>query len=221
MENRALETASLQEVISYSKQKESPRITVLDSITDEEFKEIGELIGRLKLLFLCVPRNRIAFINNVDVALKIAKDFKKKAQVMYQDFVQRPSGSLVAYALTGYTKSWITLRDNGYIVKAYDEMGQEMQQPWINTDIGKVTPSNLYKLGLRNFEISLGIREIGSSGNSNKEILNLSRYHFCNNGSYNEERNCYYPRDRTTARGTAEYNKLEKLFRKWGFNKFH
>lgn len=112
MENRTLETASLQEVISYSKQKESPRITVLDSITDEEFREIGELIGRLKLLFLCVQENRIAFINNVDVALKIAKEFKKKAQVMYYDFAQRPNGSLVNYAITGHTRSWITLRDN-------------------------------------------------------------------------------------------------------------
>lgn len=112
MKNRALETASLQEVISYSKQKESPKITILDSITDDEFREIGELIGRLKLLFLCVQGNRIAFINNVDVALKIAKDFRKKSQVMYYDFAQRPSNSLVNYALTGYTKSWITLRDN-------------------------------------------------------------------------------------------------------------
>lgn len=96
-----------------------------------------------------------------------------------------------------------------------------MQQPWINTNIEEVTPSNLYKLGLRNFEISLGIRGIGSSRNSNNEILELSRYHFVHNGIYNEERNCYYPRDRTTAKGTAEYNKLEKLFRKWGFNKLH
>lgn len=107
-----LKEVKLKEVISYSKQKESPRVTVLDSITDEEFREIGELIGRLKLLFLCVQENRIAFINNVDVALKIAEDFHKRSQVMYQDFAQRPSGSLVAYALTGYTKSWITLRDN-------------------------------------------------------------------------------------------------------------
>ena len=221
MENMSLETVSLQEVVSYSKQKGSPRITVLDSITDDKFIEIGELISRLKLLFLCVPENRIAFINNVDVALKIAKDFKKKAQVMYYDFAQRPSSSLVNYALTGYTKSWITLRDNGYIVKSYDEEGQEMQQPWINTDIGEVTPSNLSKLGLKNFEISLGIRGIGSSRNSNNEILKLSRHHFVNGGIYNAKRNCYYPRDRTTARGTAEYNKLEKLFRKWGFNKFH
>lgn len=216
-----LKEVKLKEIISYSKQKESPRVTVLDSITDDEFREIGELIGRLKLLFLCVQQNRIAFINNVDVALKIAKDFKKKAQVMYYDFAQRPSASLVNYALTGYTKSWITLRDNGYIVKAYDEEGQEMQQPWLNTDIEEVTPSNFYKLGLKNFEISLGIRGVGSSGNSNKEILELSRHHFVNSGIYNAERNCYYPRDVTTPKGTAEYNKLEKLFKKWGFQKFH
>lgn len=107
-----LKEVKLKEIISYSKQKESPRVTVLDSITDDEFREIGELIGRLKLLFLCVQHNRIAFINNVDVALKIAKDFKKKVQVMYYDFFKRPSGSLVNYAITGYTKSWITLRDN-------------------------------------------------------------------------------------------------------------
>lgn len=221
MENRALETASLQEVVSYSKQKESPRVVVVDSITDDEFRKIGELIGRLKLLFLCVQGNRIAFINNVDVALKLAKDFRKKSQVMYQDFAKRPSANLVNYALTGYTSGWITLRDNGYIVKAYDEEGQEMQEPWLNTNIEEVTPSNLYKLGLKNFEISLGIRGIGSSRNSNKEILELSRYHFVNGGIYNAERNCYYPKDTTTARGTAEYNKLEKLFRKWGFQKFH
>lgn len=112
MWNVPLKDVKLKEIISYSKQKESPKITVLDSITDDEFKEIGELIGRLKLLFLCVQGNRIAFINNVDVALKIAKDFKKRSQVMYYDFAQRPSGSLVNYAITGYTRSWITLRDN-------------------------------------------------------------------------------------------------------------
>ena len=112
MRNKTLEIVSLQELISYSKQKESPRITVLDSITDDEFKEIGELIGRLKLLFLCVAENRIAFINNVEVALKVARDFKKKSQVMYYDFAQRPMSNLAIYAMTGYTSGWITLRDN-------------------------------------------------------------------------------------------------------------
>ena len=221
MWNIPLKDVKLKEIISYSKQKESPKITVLDSITDDEFKEIGELIGRLKLLFLCVQGNRIAFINNVDVALKIAKDFKKKSQVMYYDFAKRPNNNLAQYAITGVSFGWKILRDNGYIVKAYDETGQEMQEPWINTDIVGVTPSNLSKLGLKNFEISLGIRGVGSSSNSNNEILELSRHHFINCGIYNEERNCYYPRDVTTPKGTAEYNKLEKLFRKWGFQKFH
>ncbi len=64
MSKNILKRASLEEVISYSKQKESPKIIVLDSITDDKFREIGELISRLKLLFLRVPRNRIAFINN-------------------------------------------------------------------------------------------------------------------------------------------------------------
>ncbi len=221
MKNVPLENVSLEEVISYSKQKESPKITILDSIIDDEFKEIGELIGRLKLLFLCVPSNRLAFINNVDVALKIAKDFRKKSQVMYQDFAKRPNNNLAQYVITGVSFGWRNVRDNGYIVKAYDEQGQEMQQEWLNTDIKEVTPSNLGKLGLKNFEISLGIRGIGSSGNSNKEILELSRHHFINGGIYNADRNCYYPRDRTTAKGTAEYNKLEKLFRKWGFSSLH
>lgn len=214
-----MEQVSLQELISYSKQKESPRIVVVDHITDEEMQEIGELIGRLKLLFLCIAENRIAFINNVDVALKIAKDFHKKSQVMYYDFAKRPSGSLVTYALTGYTPSWIILRDNGYIVKAYDEEGQEMQEPWIDTNIAEVTPSNLDKLELKNYSISLHIRGRGTVGNEG--ILELSRYHFIHGGIYNAERNCYYPRDRTTNRGIAEYNKLEKLFRKWGFSTFH
>ena len=214
-----MEQVSLQELISYSKQKESPRIVVVDSITDDEFEEIGELIGRLKLLFICVKGNRLAFINNVDVALKIAKDFHKKSQVMYYDFAKRPSANLVAYALTGYTPSWIILRDNGYIVKAYDEEGQEMQEPWIDTNIEEVTPSNLDKLELKNYSISLHIRGRGTVGNEG--ILGLSRYHFVHDGIYNAERNCYYPRDRTTNRGIAEYNKLEKLFRKWGFSTFH
>jgi len=112
MKNIPFENISLEEIISYSKQKESPRITVVDSITDDEFKEIGELIGRLKLLFLCVAENRIAFINNVEVALKVARDFKKKSQVMYYDFAQRPMSNLAIYAMTGYTSGWITLRDN-------------------------------------------------------------------------------------------------------------
>lgn len=66
----------------------------------------------IQFLLDCVADNRIAFINNKDVALKIAKDFHKKSQVMYYDFAQRPMSNLAIYAMTGYTSGWITLRDN-------------------------------------------------------------------------------------------------------------
>lgn len=58
-----------------------------------------------------------------------------------------------------------------------------MQKPWIDTNIAEVTPSNLDKLGLKNFEISLGIRGCNSSRNSNNTILELSRYHYVHNRS--------------------------------------
>lgn len=61
MSKNILKRVSLKEVISYRK---SPTIALLDHITDEKKQEIGELISRLKLLFLCVPKNKIAFINN-------------------------------------------------------------------------------------------------------------------------------------------------------------
>ncbi len=177
-----LKDIKLKEIISYSKRKESPKITILDKVNKTELEEIGTISNeRLQLLFLCASEGNIVFVGNSDVAIAIARKLKKKAQVMYYDFAQRPSCSLVNYALTGYTKSWITLKDNGYIVKAYDEEGQEMQQPCLDTNIKEVTTSNLQKLGLKNFEISLGIRSIGSSGNSNKQILELSRYHFIHN----------------------------------------
>ena len=35
-------------------------------------------------------------------------------------------------------------------------------------------------------------------------------------GIYNENRKCYYPSGNSN-KDIAEYNKLEKLFKKWGF----
>ena len=42
-----LKEVKLKEIISYSKHKGSPRITVLDSITDDEFREIDRKSTRL------------------------------------------------------------------------------------------------------------------------------------------------------------------------------
>ena len=51
-------------------------------------------------------------------------------------------------------------------------------------------------------------------------ILEHSQKNYFNGGLYNEKRNCYYPKDLSNYKNIAEYNKLEKLFKKWGFNSF-
>lgn len=211
-----LQKVTLNELISYSKQKEVPPVTIIDDITNEEFDYINEISNRLKLRILLVKNsNKVAIIDNSKIALKLAKNIKKKSQLMYYDFARRPSGSITIYALTGYTKNWIILRDNGYIVKAYSEDGNEIT-PWIETNIKrKVNPRTLNKLHLSIYCVSVYMRGTNHSGNVN--ILKHSRNNFLQDGIFNEKRNCYYPKDITTNKGIAEYNKLEKLFKKWGF----
>ena len=48
------------------------------------------------------------------------------------------------------------------------------------------------------------------------KILEYSRKNYYNNGFFNKERNCYYPIIKSNE-DISEYNKLEKLFKKWGF----
>ena len=210
-----LNSVTLDEVISYSKQKEVPRIIIIDDCTKEEADYIETVSERLSLCYLQVKSsNKIAFINCSELAVKIAKNLKKRLQVMYQDYSRRPT-NLAMYAMTKYTKDWITLRDNGYIVKAYNADGEEIEQ-WIDTNVVDVSPIHLNRYNFKSYSISLHIRSCGSSFSS--QILELSRQNFINNGIYNEIRNCYYPRDRTTHAGISMYNKLEKLFQKHGFS---
>lgn len=44
-------------------------------------------------------------------------------------------------------------------------------------------------------------------------ILEHSRNNYYNYGVFNKKRNCYYPADKNNI---AEFNKLEKLFKKFG-----
>ncbi len=107
-----LKDIKLKEIISYSKHKESPTITILDKVNKTELKEIGTISNeRLQLLFLCASEGNIVFVGNSDVAIAIARKLKKKAQVMYYDFAQMPS-NITLYALTGICKCWIPIRDN-------------------------------------------------------------------------------------------------------------
>lgn len=206
---------TVEELISYSKQKEVPAVTVIDDLTTEQFNYVSIIADRLRLLIILVKNSKkIAIINNVKIATKISKELKRKSQVMYYDFAKRPSGSITIYGLTGYTKNWVILRDNGYIVKAYDENGNEIEK-WITTDIKEIESKTLNDLHLSSNGITIGARGIEKSGNI--EILKHSRQNFINDGIFNVKRNCYYPKDTNSNKNIAEYNKLEKLFKKWGF----
>ena len=205
---------TIEELISYSKQKEVPAVVIIDDVSDEDFKYVDVIAERLKLRPIIVENtNMVAFIDNSNVSLKIAKDLKKRCQKMYYDYFKRPSGSITIFALTGYTKNWTVLRDNGYIVKAYDETATETE-PWIDTDIENVEPTHLNSLGLSIYEFSVYLRGKGESGNVT--ILKYSRSNFANGGIYNKQRKCYYPSG-TSNKEIAETNKLNKLFMKWGF----
>ena len=96
---------------------------------------------------------------------------------MYYDFAKRPSGSITIFALTGYTKHWEILRDNGYKVFAYNEEGKEIEA-LIDTNIKDVEPEYLNSLKLSIYKFSVYLRGKGESGNV--EILKHSRINFIN-----------------------------------------
>lgn len=211
-----LEQVSIEELISYSKQKEVPPVTIIDDLSKENFDYVNTIALRLRLRILLVKNsNKVAFLANSDIAIKLARDVKKRCQVMYYDFARRPSGSITIYALTGYTRKWEIVRNNGYIVKAYNENGEEIEK-WIDTDIEEVNPTTLNALGLNIYSVSVYVRG-GSHIYGDVAILKHSRKNFLEDGVFNEKRQCYYPKDTATNKEIAEYNKLEKLFKKWGF----
>ena len=49
------------------------------------------------------------------------------------------------------------------------------------------------------------------------KILKHSKQNLLNGGIYIEERNCFYPKDLANYKNISESNKIEKLFKKWGF----
>ena len=201
MKSLELTTVTLDEIISYSKHKESPVISIIDEVTKTEYDYVVEVSKRLRLLFFSIKNcNKIAFINCSDLVLKLAKELKKKVQIMYYDFSKRPRMPISLYAITGVCKDWIVTKDNGYVVKAFDAEGKQMQE-WINTNIKEVSASNLEKYGFKKYSVSLCIR--GCNRNTNNSILELSRYHFVDGGIFNAKRNCYYPRDTSTTKRTS------------------
>ena len=158
MEKKNLKEVSIEELISYSKQKDTPAVTIIDNVTEREFVYINWLFDRLFIEPIIVKEtNMIAFIGNPCVVQKIARDLKRRSQTMYYDFIQRPSGSITIYALTGYTDHWKVVRNKGYQILAYDENGLEINT-WINTDIKVIEPKFLNSLGLSKYKTSVYLK---------------------------------------------------------------
>lgn len=49
------------------------------------------------------------------------------------------------------------------------------------------------------------------------KILEHSKSNYLEGGIYDKDRNCYFPKDLLSNKNIAEKNKIEKLFKKWGF----
>lgn len=212
-----MESIALDEIICFSKKADSPPFTILDELTEDELKYVETIADRLRINIIKIKdTNMVAVVNNKDIALKLARELKKKSQYMFYDLIKRPSSNLVMYAMTGYTPSWIILRNNGYVIEAYDEEGK-ITDKWINTDIEEVSTEIISKLNLKSYIVIVKIRGVGNSRRSNRVIVELSRYHYINDGIFNEERQCYYPKENKSNKGLADYNRLEKLFKRWGF----
>ena len=47
MEKKNLKEVSIEELISYSKQKDTPAVTIIDNVSEREFKYINLLSDRL------------------------------------------------------------------------------------------------------------------------------------------------------------------------------
>lgn len=138
-----LEEISLEEIITFSKKENSPPVVILDELSKDDFEYAKTIAERLRIKILQVKgTNKIAIVNNKDIALKLARELKKKSQYLFYDLLKRPAANLAMYAISGYTPSWIILRDNGYVVEAFDEEGK-MTTSWIDTNIPDVAVDNI------------------------------------------------------------------------------
>ena len=79
-----LQEISLQEIISYSKLADSKIVTILDELTASQFNYVVAYADLLKLVYFIVKdTKKLAFIGNVYLAKKIAKNIQVKCQVIH------------------------------------------------------------------------------------------------------------------------------------------
>ena len=147
LETLELQEVPLEEIISFSKIKGSPRIVILDELTASQFNYVVAYADLLKLVYFMVKGTRkLAIIGTTYLALKIAKNMQVKCQVVHY---HKPLREICL-------KSNVVTKQNteGYIVKAYDKFGNKTET-FIDTNIERVPCPTLSAYEFRDFKYNV------------------------------------------------------------------
>jgi len=137
LETLELQEISLAEIISYSKEKNRPVITIFDELTASQFNYVVAYADLLKLVYFIVKDTRkVAFIGTPYIALKIAKNMQVKCQIVHYHKPLCEKGLKLNLERKPNTER--------YVVKAYDKFGNKTE-PFIDTDIPSIPCHTLSK----------------------------------------------------------------------------
>ncbi len=166
-----LQEVSMPEIISYSKLKTSPVVTILDNLNYGLFNQLVVWVDLLKIpMFLIKDTYKIAIIGHQRLALNIAKKLQVKCQAMY-------NAPLKPKKILG--KIHIPQRKSPYVVKAYNEYGKPIA-PFIDTDIETTDCEILSKYKFTFFRYAMKIRGAGNNRIESYESLRKIRKEFLN-----------------------------------------
>ena len=164
-----LQEIAIEEIVSFSKLDTSPVVTILYDLNYGLFNKMVVVADELKLVYFLVKgTNKVAFIGNQQVALKMAKLLQVKAQVMYYSLL-KPKKIL--------GKVYTPKRDTNYVVQAFDENGKPTE-PFINTEIEKVDCNTLGKYTFRPYKYYISVRGSKNNKIENCQLLRDKRRNF-------------------------------------------
>lgn len=150
-----LQEVGIEEIISFSKLKNSPTITIIDDLNAGLFNYVVTYADELKLIFFIIKgTNKIAFIGNSNLVLKIAQVIQKKVQVI-KSFPE-------------------------YDVSAFDELG-ELAENFIDINVPNVPCDKLMEYKFSDFKYAMRIRGAGNN-KVDMQKLKLARKNYLENG---------------------------------------
>lgn len=150
-----LQEVGIEEIISFSRLKDSPTITIIDDLNAGLFNYVVTYADELKLIFFIIKgTNKIAFIGNSNLALKIAQVIQKKAQV-----------------IKSFPK---------YDVSAFDEFGKTTEA-FIDINLPDISCDRLMEYKFSDFKYAMRIRGAGNN-KVDMQKLKLARENYLKNG---------------------------------------